>query len=271
MDAPARILTIGGSDSGGAAGIQADLKTFTAMGVYGMSVLTAITAQNSVEVTAVHPLPPAFVIRQLTAVLSDYGADAIKIGFTGRVELIEALAAALTPYRTEPERPFLVVDPVLVDHRREPLFPPAVASAYVSHLFPLADLVTPNWAEAALLTEQRVTSWEEVADAARELLRLGARQVLVTGWVEGAEIRDLLATPAGLQSWQQPWQDTVNTHGSGDTLSAAIATLLGQGVPLPTAIDRARCLTAQALEAAQSWRLGEGHGPLNHLALLRQH
>ena len=268
MDEPARILTIGGSDSGGAAGIQADLKTFTVMGVYGMSVLTAVTAQNSVEVAAVHLLPVPFVVQQLTAVLSDYGAAAIKIGFVGRVQLIEALAAALTPYRDREERPFLVVDPVLVNHRREPLFPPAVASAYVNRLFPLADLVTPNWAELALLANQPVTTWEEVGAAAQKLLRLGARQVLVTGWVEGTEIRDLLATPGRLQWWQQPLQDTANTHGSGDTLSAAIAALLGQGVPLLKAIGTARRLTGRALEAAQSWRLGAGHGPLNHLALM---
>jgi hydroxymethylpyrimidine/phosphomethylpyrimidine kinase len=267
MDQPAKVLTIGGSDSGGAAGIQADLKTFTALGVYGMSVLTAVTAQNSVEVAAVHSLPSTFVVRQLQAVLSDYGAAAIKIGFTGRAELIESLAVALGPHLAEPERPLVVVDPVLVNYLREPLFSPTVARAYVTHLFPLADLVTPNWAELALLAERPVRTWEEVQTVAQTLRTLGARRVMVTGWVEDEEVVDLLVTKAGIEVWRQSRLETANTHGSGDTLSAAIAALLGQGVPFLAAISEARRLTAQAIAGARSWQLGAGHGPVNHLIL----
>lgn len=265
MDEPAKILTIGGSDSGGAAGIQADLKTFTALGAYGMSVLTAVTAQNSVEVVAVHSLPPAFVLRQLETVLSDYGAAAIKIGFTGRADLIEALGTALAPYLAAPGRPWLVVDPVLVNHRRESLFSPDVARAYLSHLFPLADLVTPNWAEAGLLAGRPVREWGEVCAAAAKLQRLGARRVLVTGWVEGGEIVDLFGSRATLQSWRQLRLETANTHGSGDTLSAAIATFLGRGLSLSRAISRARRFTTAAIAGAHDWQLGAGHGPLDHL------
>ena len=265
MDEPAKILTIGGSDSGGAAGIQADLKTLTALGAYGMSVLTAVTAQNSVEVAAVHSLPTAFVTRQLVAVLSDYGAAAIKIGFTGRVDLIEALATALVPYLAAADRPWLVVDPVLVNHRREPLFSPDGARAYVTHLFPLADLITPNWTEAGLLAGRPVTEWSEVCAVAGKLQRQGARRVLVTGWVAGGEIVDLFASGATLQSWRQPLLETANTHGSGDTLSAAIATFLGRGLSLSRAISRARRFTTAAIGGGHDWQLGAGHGPLDHL------
>lgn len=267
MNQPVKALTIGGSDSGGAAGIQADLKTFTALGIYGMSVLTAVTAQNSVEVAAVHPLPPPFVIQQLTAVLSDYGAAAIKIGFIGGVELIKALATALGPYLEQAQRPLLVVDPVLVNHRREPLFPPAITRAYIAHLLPLADLVTPNWSEAALLADLPVTTEAEARAAAQQLHHLGARRVLVTGWVEAATVVDLFLDGTTFQSWHQPRLDTANTHGSGDTLSAAITAFLACGLPFSYAITLARHQTALALAAARSWRLGQGHGPLNHFAL----
>lgn len=267
MSEPAKILTVGGSDSGGAAGIQADLKTFTALGVYGMSVVTAVTAQNSVEVAAVHSLPAPFVLKQLQVVLADYGAAAIKIGFTGSAALVEALAAALAPLRAGPDPPFLVVDPVLVNHRRQPLFPPAVARAYLTHLLPLADLVTPNWAEAGLLLQRPLSTRVQVVSAARELAQTVNVPVLLTGWVDSTRIVDFFADHASFQQWSQPRLDTPHTHGSGDTLSAAIAALLGQGVPLLAAIAEARRLTALAIDAARSWQLGQGHGPLNQLVL----
>src|SRR5690606_30770564 len=154
---PIKVLTIGGSDSGGAAGIQADLKTFTALHAYGMSVITAVTAQNSHEVRAVHPLPAAFVTQQLEAVLSDYGAAAVKTGFIGRVDLLEAIAAGLGAFPV----PHVVVDPVLVNHRGQAMFASDVTAAYRKVLFPLATLMTPNRHEAALFSGRPV---QTVAD-----------------------------------------------------------------------------------------------------------
>ncbi|MBK7218952.1 MAG: hydroxymethylpyrimidine/phosphomethylpyrimidine kinase [Candidatus Promineofilum sp.] len=158
MPQPLPLLTIAGSDSGGAAGLQADLKTWAALGVYGLSAITAVTAQNSERVAAVNTLPPDFVAAQIDAVLSDYGAVAIKTGFLGRVEIVEVVAERLTYWRNvdigrggSQTRPYIIIDPVLVNHRGEAMFPPAVAAAYRALLFPLADLVTPNRAEARLL------------------------------------------------------------------------------------------------------------------------
>ena len=230
-----------------------------------MSVLTAVTAQNSVEVAAVHPLPPSLVVRQLVTVLSDYGAGAIKIGFTGRAELIKELASALAAYLTGAERPWLVVDPVLVNHRREPLFSPDVVGAYLAHLFPLADLVTPNWTEAGLLAGRPITGRGDIDTAARRLQELGARRVLVTGWVEGEEIVDVYWDGDTVEARPRPRLQTSNTHGSGDTLSAAIVAFLARGFTLPLAIDRACRFTAAAIAGARHWRLGRGHGPLDHL------
>jgi hydroxymethylpyrimidine/phosphomethylpyrimidine kinase len=172
---PVKVLTIAGSDSGGAAGLQADLKTFTLLGVYGMSVVTAVTAQNSVAVTAVHPLPADFVAAQLDAVLSDYGAAAVKTGFIGREELVEIIADRLAAYAT----PNRLVDPVLVNHRGEAMFGSAMADAYRRHLLPLADLLTPNRREAELLLNRPVTTLSEAAEAARRLADQGAKAVLI--------------------------------------------------------------------------------------------
>jgi hydroxymethylpyrimidine/phosphomethylpyrimidine kinase len=253
-------LTIAGSDSGGAAGLQADLKTFTALKVYGMSVITAVTAQNSVRVAAVHFLPAEFVAAQLNAVLSDYGADAAKTGFIGRVDLIETIATRLAAY----DLPFLVVDPVLVNHRGEAMFGPAVTQAYQKHLLPLAWLVTPNRHEAALLAGMEVTSPAELETAARALHHLGPRFVLIKGGRDGDDVVDLLFDGEQFTWLRSPWLDTNNTHGSGDTLSAAIAAYLAQGVATVTAIQQAHHFTTRAIQAAVPWQLGAGHGPLSH-------
>ena len=170
-DEPVKVLTIAGSDSGGAAGLQADLKSFTALGAYGMSVVTVVTAQNSEEVRAVHALPAELVESQIQAVLDDYGADAVKTGFIGQAELVTRIARQLASY----ERPFLVVDPVLVDHRGRPMFPAGVIQAYRQGLIPLASVVTPNPEEAALLSGRNVGNPDDLLAAAGDIMALGAR------------------------------------------------------------------------------------------------
>jgi hydroxymethylpyrimidine/phosphomethylpyrimidine kinase len=265
---PAPVLTIGGSDSGGAAGIQADLKTFTALRVYGMSALTAVTAQNSARVTAVHYLPAEFLAAQIDAVLEDYGAAALKTGFIGRVELVHVAAERFRTWREEaPERVGpLVVDPVLVNHRGEGMFGREVTEAYRQTLLPLATLVTPNRGEAALLAGFVVDSIVTAGKAARELHRMGARHVLVKAIPEGQRLADLYFDGYETQLLVSPRLNTPNTHGSGDTLSAAIAAGLAQGLPLLEAIRRGRAYTVAAIGGSLNWRVGAGHGPLRHWA-----
>ncbi len=308
MQPPLPLLTIAGSDSGGAAGLQADLKTWAALGAYGMSAITAVTAQNSVAVRGVHFLPPEFVAAQIDAVLSDYGAAAIKTGFLGRVDIIEAVAERLAYWLgggLEP-RPALVVDPVLVNHRGESMFGPEVADAYRRLLFPLADLVTPNAAEAAVLgsggageqgsrgaeekrgggaeekrgggaEEKRGGGAEEKrgggagergSRGAEEKGRLGyvpASRLLLKGWRrDGGEVVDLYWDGEQTRELSQPRLDTINTHGSGDTLSAAICAFRAQGHDWLEAVNMARAYTHAAIERGAAWRLGEGHGPLGH-------
>ncbi|HSM57563.1 MAG TPA: bifunctional hydroxymethylpyrimidine kinase/phosphomethylpyrimidine kinase [Candidatus Sulfomarinibacteraceae bacterium] len=264
MPEPAKVLTIAGSDSGGAAGLQADLKTFAALGAYGMSAVTVVTAQNSVGVQAAHQVPTELVLQQIDAVLDDYGAAAIKSGFMGEATLIAAVAQRLRAWR-EQRHFYLIVDPVLVNHRREAMFGPDVARAYCRRLLPLCDLVTPNWSEATLMGGQRVSTLSEARAAAQALQQMGAPNVLLTGWPEGSQVVDIFCEANGSTTvLRAPRFDTPHTHGSGDTLSAAITALLAQGAPLEQAIHQARAFTAAAIKGAQEWQMGAGHGPLNY-------
>jgi len=261
---PVGVLTIAGSDSGGAAGLQADLKTFAALGVYGMSVVTVVTAQNSVDVAGVQAIPADFVALQIDTVLRDYSVAAVKTGFTGRVNTITAIAAELRRYAA----PHIVVDPVLVNHRGAAMFPATVAAAYREQLFPLAQLITPNYKEAALLTGRTINNVDDLVPAANALLATGAEAVLVTGFPAGAEIIDVFCLSEGTQAFRQPHIATENLHGSGDTLSAAVAAFLAQGYGLSSAVQSARAFTRAAIAHAAGWRMGGGHGPLNHSGLL---
>jgi hydroxymethylpyrimidine/phosphomethylpyrimidine kinase len=259
MIQPPALLTIAGSDSGGAAGLQADLKTWAALGAYGMSAVTAVTAQNSERVAAVHYLPPDFVAAQIDAVLSDYSAAAIKTGFIGRAALVEVIAGRLAYWRaTLQPRPFVIIDPVLVNHRSEPMFSPDVATAYRELLFPLADLVTPNKPEAALLG--MIT--DRSPPAAANLAELGAARVLLKGLKFENEIADVFWDGHGVILFSQPAIDTMNLHGSGDTLSAALCAMLVRGYDWPEAIHLAQRFTHAAITRGAGWRLGSGHGPL---------
>ncbi len=255
-----KFLTIGGSDSGGAAGIQADLKTWTVLGGYGMSVLTAVTAQNSLTVQDVTWMTPLFVQAQLEAVLSDYGASAVKTGFLGRAELIISVSALLQKYKPAN----IVIDPVLVNHRHQPMFPDAVRLLYFYYLLPLADLVTPNVTEAAvLLNTSTLDSLGKIRRAAESLHRWGVRHVLIKGWREQSEVVDLLFDGSTFTEFRQPLIETENIHGSGDTLSAAICAFLAQGEEMETAVAQAQQFTHRAIQRAANWQLGEGHGPLS--------
>jgi len=263
MSQPIPLLTIAGSDSGGAAGLQADLKTWAALGVYGLSAITAVTAQNSVRVQQLHYLPPAMIAAQIDAVLSDYGAAAIKTGFLGRVEIIEVVAERLRYWmgRGLPARPTLVIDPVLVNHRGEAMFAPEVTRAYREWLFPLADLVTPNRAEAALLG--LIDDGHRLAPTTLlESDMSGSMRILLKGVQRGDEMIDVYHDGQTVTELPQPRIDTINTHGSGDTLSAAVCAYVAQGHAWPEAIRRAQAFTHAAIGRGAGWRLAAGHGPV---------
>ncbi|MDX1413694.1 MAG: bifunctional hydroxymethylpyrimidine kinase/phosphomethylpyrimidine kinase [Candidatus Promineifilaceae bacterium] len=260
---PVKVLTVGGSDSGGAAGIQADLKTWTALAAYGMSVITTVTAQNSLEVTAVQFISPELVKSQIAAIFDDYGAEAVKTGLIGDTDLIKVISTMLFDH--EPNH--IIIDPVLVNHRQQAMFSPHVVEAYRSLLLPLADLVTPNWTEALLLSGSSAAEapdHDTIPRVIDQLHVLGARHVLITGMRQGSSVADIYSNNERQLLLPMPWIETDNTHGSGDTLSAAICAKLAQGLSMLEAIQQAQTFTAAALRAARDWRMGKGHGPLSH-------
>ncbi len=258
MNEPAKLLTIAGSDSGGAAGLQADLRAWAVLGAYGMCAVTAVTAQNSVGVKGLEFMPSHFVRSQMEAVLSDYGADAVKTGFLGRREIIEEMPAWLHLYSI----PNIVVDPVLVDHKGRAMFPPDVVEAYIGLLFPLANLVTPNRREAELLTGLVVKTVAEMETAVAHIHTLGPKNVLVKGGRDGDDIVDVFYDGDKITHLRTPYIDTPHTHGSGDTLSAVVCAWLARGMGMETAVRRAHQFTAQAIQNGADWTLGQGHGPV---------
>jgi hydroxymethylpyrimidine/phosphomethylpyrimidine kinase len=261
MGKTATALTIAGSDSGGGAGIQADLKTFSALGVFGTSALTAITAQNTLGVTAIAPVPDDIIAAQIKAVLDDIGADAVKIGMLGTADVVQTVALALAQY-TGP----VVLDPVMVAKSGDPLLADDAIAALRAHLLPRADLLTPNLPEAARLLDTDVArSAEEVAAQGHALLALGAKAVLMKGGhAEGPLCIDRLITAQTITDLCAPRIATRNTHGTGCTLSSAIAAHLARGLPLTEATRRAHDWLHQAILAADSLNIGAGHGPVHH-------
>lgn len=257
---PKKLLTIGGSDSGGAAGIQADLKAWSALGMYGMSVITMVTAQNSVAVRAVAPMTAEFVSAQLEAVLSDYGADGVKTGFVGRVDLLEAIAAAMQTYQIQN----FVVDPVLVNHKEIAMFAPEVTAVYQSHLFPLAKLITPNRREAELLSGIDIVDVASAETAVSKIQQTGVKNILIKSIPHPNGLVDLLFDGKSCRQLPVPKIETENTHGSGDTLSASICAFLAQGDDLETAVGKAQQFTQKAILSGKDLKLGAGHGPLLH-------
>jgi len=252
-----RVLTIAGSDSGGGAGIQADLKTVTLLGGYGMSAITALTAQNTLGVAGIHAAPPEFVAQQIEAVLCDLGADVAKTGMLFSAAIIRAVAAAVEKYALP-----IVVDPVMIAKGGAALLQPEAVAALREELLPRTFLLTPNLPEAEALTGMRIADETAMAEAARRLKRMGARHVLVKGGHLPGEAVDLLLAGDALHRFAVPRVATASTHGTGCTFSAAIAALIAQGVPLAEAVGRAKIFVTRAIETALS--IGAGHGPLNH-------
>ena len=259
--APPIGLTIAGSDSGGGAGIQADLKTFHAFEVFGTSAVTAVTAQNTLGVFAVHPIPVGMVRAQLDALAADLPPRAIKTGMLANAELVETVGTAIR----EHDRAHYVLDPVMVATSGDRLLEEDAEAALVRHLLPIAGVVTPNLHETRLLTGLEIQTVADARAAARALVEMGAGAALVKGGhLEGGEAVDVLWDGVTEHVWRRPRIETSSTHGTGCTLSAAIAAGLAHGRPLVEAVDQAIRFVARAIHSAPG--LGSGQGPLNHFA-----
>jgi hydroxymethylpyrimidine/phosphomethylpyrimidine kinase len=257
-----RVLSIAGSDSGGGAGIQADLKTIAAMGCYGMTAITALTAQNTLGVRAIHGVPPDMLRAQIDAVMEDIGADAVKIGMLHAPDIVRCVAEAIDRHGLIN----VVLDPVMVATSGAILIDNAARDVLVTELFSRASLVTPNLDEAALLAGRELHGEADMTWAADQLLERGAKAVLIKGGhLAGDVVSDLLASRAGGLYWMRaPRIPTPNTHGTGCTLSSAIACQLALGGTLLDAVEYARDYVRGALRAGASVRTGAGSGPLNH-------
>lgn len=255
-------LTIAGSDSGGGAGIQADLKTFTTLGVYGMSVITSVTAQNTVAVRAVHDVPADIVAAQLNAVLEDIGADAAKTGMLASAEIMEVVSDRLTAFALQP----LVVDPVMTAKSGAPLMREGARRQFQRLIIPLATVLTPNLHEAALLTGKDIENIAQMRDAAKKLSQAGVRYILVKGGHLAGEPVDVLydAQDDATVELRGERLNTPHTHGTGCTLSAAIAARLAIGDDVVAAVSFAKRYITEAIRHALP--IGDGHGPTNHIA-----
>lgn len=259
-----RVLTIAGSDSGGGAGIQADLKTFAALGCYGLSAVTVVTVQNTQGVRRIYPVPPEVVADQVRAVLEDMGTDAVKIGMLHSAATVRVAAEVLAEFSVGP----IVLDPVLTATSGEPLSEAALVAALKEHLLPLVTLITPNISEAEALTGRSVAGVEDFEEVCQSLADLGCRNVLLKGGhLTGDEVEDWFYQDGGapqFHKWRNPRINTRNTHGTGCTLSSAIAAYLAQGHLLVAAVEQGRDYLQEALAAGADYRLGQGHGPLHH-------
>ncbi|RQO80841.1 bifunctional hydroxymethylpyrimidine kinase/phosphomethylpyrimidine kinase [Acidovorax sp. FJL06] len=258
----ARVLSIAGSDSGGGAGIQADLKTFSALGCYGMTAITAITAQNTCGVTGIHGIPPEMLKAQIDAVVQDIGVDAVKIGMLHSPEVVRVVADAIRSYQL----PHVVLDPVMVATSGDRLIAQETVGVLVQELFPLAEVITPNLDEAGWLLGRPLEGVDALQGAVQGLLALGAPAALLKGGhLPGDWVVDVLATRDGVvQRLESARIATHNGHGTGCTLSSAIAAHLALGLPLVQAVERARSYILGAIAAGADVHTGHGHGPLNH-------
>lgn len=258
-----RVLTIAGSDSGGGAGIQADLKTFSALGCYGMSVITALTAQNTVRVTAIHPVPPTFIAEQIDAVIEDIGVDAVKIGMLHSSDVIRVVAERLRHHGVGN----VVLDPVMVAKSGDRLLQADAEETLRGVLIPLATVLAPNVPEAAALLGRPIDDLDDMRGATKALADRGPRAVLLKGGHLGlGHSPDVLydRDTDALVVLEGERVDTENTHGTGCTLSSAIAAFLARGCDVPEAVSRAKAYTGAAIAAGADYRLGHGHGPVHH-------
>src|SRR3954452_4105909 len=257
-ETPAKAMTIAGSDSGGGAGIQADLKTFAAFGVYGTSVLTAITAQNTRGVFAIAEVPEEVVAAQIDVVLEDIGADAAKTGMLSSASIVETVASRLEAWGVD----HLVVDPVMVAKGGHPLLQPSAVAALKTHLLPLAIIVTPNAPEAEVLSGVTIDSAERAREAARIIAAMGPRYVIVKGGHLPGDPIDLVFDGETFTEFRAERIETRNTHGTGDSLSSAITALLARGEKPLEAIEQAKAWLTEAIR--QNYSIGAGHSPVNH-------
>lgn len=254
-----RVLTIAGSDPSGGAGIQADIKTITALGGYAMAAITALTAQNTQGVKGVYPVPADFVAQQVQLCLEDIGVDAVKTGMLYDADIIAAIAVLLKQYPVT-----LVLDPVMIAKGGAPLLQKQAVHALKAHLLPQAFLVTPNIPEAVALTGIAIYNQTDAEKAAKVLLAMGAKNVLIKGGHGAGEtLVDVLVTADGVQAFPVPRIDSRHTHGTGCTLASAIATRLAQGKAMSQAVQQAQAYVQRAILQAPGF--GKGHGPLNHL------
>lgn len=263
-----RVLIIAGSDSGGGAGIQGDIKTVSALGGYAATAITALTAQNTQGVFGIHEVPEDFIRQQIELVLSDIGADAIKTGMLHKAGVIEAVAASLAPFLTLPGIP-LVLDPVMFAKGGAALLQPAALEILKARLIPLARIVTPNIPEAEYLADMKIHDAGDMQNATERILKLGCRAVLLKGGhMDGDTVTDLLMDGSHMEMFTQPRLNTKHTHGTGCALASAIATGLAQGMALADAVKRARAYVRKAMENAPG--LGKGHGPLGHNVVIAE-
>jgi hydroxymethylpyrimidine/phosphomethylpyrimidine kinase len=257
------VLAIAGSDSGGGAGIQADIKTISALGGFATTAVTALTAQNTRGVSGIHPVPPDFAAAQIDAVLSDIGADAVKIGMLYSAELIRTVSGALRRHKAVN----IVLDPVMVAQSGDRLLQDDAAEALISELVPLAAVLTPNLPEAEVLLSRTIAGPGQMEEAARSLARLGCKSVLLKGGHGGSSRSDdllFLGEEKRLVWLETERVDTNNNHGTGCTLSSAVAALLAAGQGIEEAVRRAKAYITEAIRAGAAYRIGTGHGPVNH-------
>jgi hydroxymethylpyrimidine/phosphomethylpyrimidine kinase len=260
-----RVLIVAGSDSGGGAGIQADIKAVTMLDAFAMTAITALTAQNTEGVHGVLPIDPAFIRQQMEVVLDDIGADAVKTGMLHDADVIDTVAAVLE--ERAPAIP-LVLDPVMVAKGGAPLIRSDAIDALKRRLVPRAAVLTPNLPEAEILYGRAIADVSAMREVARALLGLGCRAVLLKGGhLAGDTVHDVLATSSGLKEWTSPRIDSRHTHGTGCTLASAIAAGLAQGMTVEAAVERARAYVQRAIASAPGF--GHGHGPLDHAHPLR--
>ncbi len=258
-----RVMTIAGSDPSGGAGVQADIKTISACGCFATSAIVALVDENTVGVKDVLPVPPAFVAGQIHSILEDIGTDAVKIGMLHSSELVRAVRDALDAY---PDVTDIVLDPVMVATSGDPLLQPEAVEALVSVLIPRSRVITPNIPEAEILLGERLTSQRDLPEAAEALSRLGASVMLKAGHLTEETLTDIFfnAETQEVTLLESPRLSTRNTHGTGCTLSSAIASFLALGYPLTEAVVRAKAYLRSAIESGSRYAIGRGHGPVHH-------